>query len=423
MKKGGRIMRKKIFLLSKIVFIVVILIGCQAHVPEVIHPQFQPVNLESKQKAGEYRTKTDNMVVILDASRSLEEQEEGRINFAAAKDFLYRMSQTMPDMKLNSSLRSFGHWSLKGAETMLNYGPANWNRQNFQAAVDGVAWGKGGSPVDQAFDRSSEDMAAMSGKTAVILVGDGKYEGVDGVAAAKRMKARYGDNVCIYTVLVGSEDPGERQSMQDIANAGECGFYQNAGALESPQNMAAWVEDVFLEKVRVAAPPDSDGDGVHDNLDRCPDTPKNVAVDSKGCPLDSDSDGVYDYLDKCPGTPKGASVDVRGCWVIKGVNFDTARSDIKPNSYRYLDEVAAILTNNPGLKVEIQGHTDNRGSADYNQNLSERRANAVREYLVGKGISPNRLTASGYGFSKPAASNDTPEGRSRNRRVELKPVW
>jgi OOP family OmpA-OmpF porin len=387
-------MRKKFFLLMQIILISAFLISCQAHIPEITHPEFQPLDLNAKWEAGEYKSKVDNLMVILDASRSVGEKAGGRTNFAKSKDFLYRMNQTMPDMELNSALRSFGHWSLKGGgETILNYGPANWSKSDFQAAVDSVLWGAGASPVDQALDNSSEDMASMGKKTAVILIGDGKYHAFDAVAAAKRMKSRYGTNACIHTVLVDSENPDKNQIMQEIANAGECGSYQNAKNLESPQGMANWVEDVFLEKAQVTAP------------------------------LDSDGDGVYDYLDKCPDTPKGASVDSRGCWVIRGLNFDTAKWDIKPNSYRYLEEVAAILNNNPGLKVEIQGHTDNRGAAEYNQNLSEKRANAVMEYLVGKGITPNRLTAIGYGFSIPATSNDTPAGRAQNRRVELKPIW
>jgi OOP family OmpA-OmpF porin len=86
------------------------------------------------------------------------------------------MNQTMPDMALNSALRSFGHWSLKGGgETMLNYGPTNWKKPDFQAAVDGVPWGAGASPADLALDHSSEDMASMGKNTAVILIGDGKY--------------------------------------------------------------------------------------------------------------------------------------------------------------------------------------------------------------------------------------------------------
>ena len=421
MKKGDRLMRKKFVSLLGIILFSAFLISCQAHTPEVIHPDFQPVDLNVK--AGEFKPKVDNFMVILDASRSVGNEEAGRTNFATAKDFLYRMNQTIPEMELGSALRSFGYWDFKTGETMLDYGPTSWNQADFQAAVDGVAWGAGGSPVDQALDHSIADMASMSGKTAVILVGDGKYEEVDGVAAAKRLKDRFGNNACIYTVLVGGEESGNTQIMQDIASASECGAYQNASNTESPQGMANWVEDVFLEKAMVAAPLDSDGDGVYDNLDQCPNTPQGVAVDPMGCPLDSDGDGVYDYLDKCPATPKATPVDSRGCWVVRGVNFDSAKWDIKPDDYRFLDEVVVILQNNPALKAEIQGHTDNRGAAEFNQQLSEKRANAVMQYLVEKGISSNRLTAIGYGFSKPAASNDTPAGRAENRRVELKPIW
>lgn len=169
-------------------------------------------------------------------------------------------------------------------------------------------------------------------------------------------------------------------------------------------------------------PLDSDGDGVYDYMDKCPKTPGGVKVDSKGCPLDTDKDGVYDHLDKCPDTPSGATVDQRGCWVLKGVNFDTAKWDIKSADHKILDEVVSILKKNPLMKLEIQGHTDNRGAAKYNQWLSEKRAAAVMEYLAGQGVGKSRLNAKGYGLSEPAFSNETPEGRAQNRRVELKPI-
>jgi outer membrane beta-barrel protein len=172
----------------------------------------------------------------------------------------------------------------------------------------------------------------------------------------------------------------------------------------------------------LGCPLDTDGDGVYDYLDRCPDTPRGVRVDEKGCLLDSDKDGVYDYLDKCPGTPYGATVDERGCWVIKGVQFDTARWDIKPLFYPILDNIVYILQRNPSLRVEVQGHTDNRGSAAYNKKLSENRARAVMEYFIERGIERSRLSAVGYGLSRPAASNMTEVGRAKNRRVELKPI-
>jgi OOP family OmpA-OmpF porin len=138
--------------------------------------------------------------------------------------------------------------------------------------------------------------------------------------------------------------------------------------------------------------------------------------------LDTDGDGVYNDQDKCPATPKGAKVDFRGCWVIGGINFDFDKSNIKEEFYPTLDEVQAVLKNNPILNVMIEGHTDGIGTAAYNQRLSERRAQAVKEYFVKAGIESHRMNAVGYGLTKPIASNDTEEGRAKNRRVEVTPV-
>ncbi len=170
---------------------------------------------------------------------------------------------------------------------------------------------------------------------------------------------------------------------------------------------------------KVGCPLDSDGDGVPDYLDKCPDTPKGVKVDKVGCPLDSDGDGVPDYLDKCPGTPKGVTVDAAGCWIIKDLKFDYNKWDIRPEYHAALDNAVHVLEINPKMKVELRGHTDSVGSDAYNKTLSEKRAKAVMDYLVSKGISAGRLSAVGKGETDPIATNDTPEGRAQNRRVEL----
>ena len=174
---------------------------------------------------------------------------------------------------------------------------------------------------------------------------------------------------------------------------------------------------------------DSDGDGVYDDKDRCPGTPKGTIVNEVGCfvpkvikPTDSDGDGVYDDKDRCPETPKGTTVNEVGCWIVKGLRFDTAKWNIEINYLSLLNELVSILEKNPLLKVEIQGHTDSRGSNALNQTLSENRAGSVMEFLIWKGIAKERLTAEGFGPSKPVATNDTPEGREQNRRVELKPL-
>jgi OOP family OmpA-OmpF porin len=209
-------------------------------------------------------------------------------------------------------------------------------------------------------------------------------------------------------------------------------------------------------------PLDADGDGVFDGLDQCPDTPAGVKVDSKGCPLDADGDGIADYKDKCPsvpapGTPDGCPPDTDGDGILdasdkcptvpapgtpdgcppppaepaaapapkkltlEGVNFDNDSASLRPDSMVLLDSAVATLKEWGEVKVEVAGHTDSVSSDAYNLELSQRRAETVRAYLVDKGIAADRLTAKGYGEAHPVSDNDTPEGRFRNRRVELIP--
>ena len=138
--------------------------------------------------------------------------------------------------------------------------------------------------------------------------------------------------------------------------------------------------------------------------------------------LDSDGDGVPDNLDKCPGTPKGAKVNQFGCWALGNVLFDFNKYSIKPQFYGALDEAAMVFEKNPSIRVEIEGNTDNIGTAANNMKISLERAKAVMNYLIKKGVAKDRLSAKGYGFTRPIATNATAEGRALNRRVELTPI-
>ncbi len=143
-------------------------------------------------------------------------------------------------------------------------------------------------------------------------------------------------------------------------------------------------------------------------------------------PADSDGDGVADVTDKCPDSPADKPVDKDGCTIVsvvlKNVQFEFNSSELTAGSSESLDKVVDAMNEYPTLRIEIQAHSDNSGDAGYNQSLSEERANSVRDYLISKGIAPDRMEAKGYGESQPVADNDTREGRATNRRVELKVI-
>lgn len=183
--------------------------------------------------------------------------------------------------------------------------------------------------------------------------------------------------------------------------------------------------------------PDNDGDGVLDARDRCPNTAesRNGVEDDDGCPEeDTDGDGFLGAADKCPDAPetKNNFKDDDGCpdeipaaikkftGVIEGITFRTGSADILPGSYALLERAVAVLTEYPDVRLEISGHTDNVGSASRNRDLSQRRAESVRSFLLLRGINPQRVTAVGHGEERPIADNSTRSGRGTNRRTEFK---
>jgi OmpA-OmpF porin, OOP family len=184
---------------------------------------------------------------------------------------------------------------------------------------------------------------------------------------------------------------------------------------------------------------DRDGDGIPDVVDKCPDEPEDMdGIDDRdGCPeVDADQDGIPDAEDRCPKEPGQVVTEdpeKNGCpyfirrisgsaeiQIMKQVEFEFDSSKIIPRSFPILDEVVRLLKANPEIKLlGIEGHTDNQGGEDYNDRLSVSRSNAVRLYIINQGIQGERLTAQGFGARRPLTTNDTPEGRQRNRRVEF----
>lgn len=172
---------------------------------------------------------------------------------------------------------------------------------------------------------------------------------------------------------------------------------------------------------------DEDGDGVVDGDDACPGTAAGVSVDSRGCAMDSDGDGVPDDRDQCPDTPAGTRVDERGCEqeLAEPVSFDLTvqfaldSAEITGVAFQEVLGLLRFLREYPSTTAVIEGHTDSQGDTAYNQKLSEERAQAVVEVLTNSGIERERLTARGFGESRPIADNDTADGRAQNRRVSV----
>ncbi len=391
--------------------------------------------------------KIENFIILIDHSGSMFMTHQGAVPTKAkqAKDILSAMNRRIPELGYVGAIQVF-----PPSKTLI--GPEKYNRNSFGGAIEnlqekGKIFGNR-TPLGRGIVDLGEVLKDMPpGKTAIIIFSDGEENlDIEALKARETMSAEQRE-INFHTVSLADKKEG-RTVLEEISRVSD-GISVEVGELASDEvALDRFVKDVFyLVEVLLdsdgdgvvdevdqcpntprgitvdarGCPPDSDGDGVPDYLDRCPGTPPGVAVDKSGCPFDSDGDGVADHLDKCPNTPKGATVNEAGCWSLQATTlYDSNSSYIRAEAYPLLDEVAGILMKNPAMEVEVQGHTDNTGSAKYNQWLSEKRAQRVKDYLVSKGIDPSRLEAKGYGLTQPVASNATAEGRAQNRRVELK---
>ena len=389
-----------------VVFFILIsflLAGCAAQQVQTTQTPFSPHRF----KTDQYQPKVDNFIIIFDASTSMMDKYNGQKKLDYARDIVSRMNRTIPDLKFAGALRTFGQGEcLPGDSTSKIYGLTAYSEAGLEKALNKIKCVGGITPMGTALNAATGDLKPAQGKIAAIIVGDGKDTGTAPVKAAENMKKQFGNRLCIYTVLIGN-DPKGKAVMEQIAKAGQCGFSVNADQIASSGDMANFVEKVFLTKVpkKVEAPP--------------PAAPAAPPAPAK--PKDSDGDGIYDDADSCPNTPSGARVDRNGCWILPTVLFDTDKWNIDEFYHLALHEVAVVMKKHPDLKMQIQGHTDSRGGTKHNQRLSENRANAVMEYLMKKGIGKERLSTIGYASTSPVASNLTPEGMTQNRRTELVP--
>jgi OOP family OmpA-OmpF porin len=319
--------------------------------------------------------KVDNFILFVDQSGSMYmEYEKAKVKkMAVAKQILADMNAMIPDLGYGGTLDLFAPFEELQA-------PVVYNRPAFAAAIQKLKdqqkiFGRQ-TPMAKGILSAEEAavLSGMKGRTAVIMLSDGKSNvGGDPVQAAKETADAH-PNAVFYVISLAQPDAKGKKGSNDseirgaeinreIAQIGGGMLVEASSLYKNQAAMQKFVMEVFC-----APPP----------------------VEQK--------------------------------IVLRGIQFDLDKYNIKPEYQPLLDEAVSSLKSKPNVKVVIGGHTDNSGTADYNMKLSEKRAEAVLDYFVSKGISASRLEAVGHGFDDPIANNKTAEGRALNRRVELKVI-
>ncbi|MEW6237354.1 MAG: OmpA family protein [Candidatus Omnitrophota bacterium] len=353
---------------ASVLFVAFLLAGCGS-VPYKKPLVLSPVGPEKCEKVA-----INQAVIIVDSSRSMKSEEK----IALARSLVESFVSAIPDGDFSTSLIVFGGDKLE-VGTLKPF-----NRSELAAAAKDIPYLSGITPMEGAIKGAASVLQGRQGKTVVILFSDGLPTFAPGALKAMKelVKAGQGE-VCIHAIQTEASRKG-KEFLNKLVELSPCGEYRMGTDLYNEYTMVDFVRKIFIVSI-----PDSDGDDICDDADQCPDT------------------------------PKGAKVDDRGCWTVPGVTFEYDKSVIRPQFFPELDDMANVLKENPGIKIYVDGHTCDIATEEYNQKLSERRADAVRSYFIEKGVEASRMTARGFGETKPIKPNTSDENRALNRRVEL----
>ena len=325
-------------------------------------------NANSLIRSG-YSNNVNSFLVVQDASSTMGESLGKMSNYdsklSESKDLINCLNNSLPDnFNVDAGMRAFGPvYSEKG----LIYGMTDYTKTGLMNAVNSTGKTGGVTPLANTVTYAGHDLLATPGKTAMILFSDGlNTDAPNPAAAAAAVREMHGNNICIYTVLNG-DSPQGRATMQQIADASICGFATDSATIGNAQGIDKFVEDVFLAQGMKPAKPAK------------------------------------------PAEPISMTLHFE---------FDFDKDVVRPDNHNDAKMIADALNKYPKADAQLEGHTDSLGDDAYNMDLSRRRANSVKNYVVEKfNIKASRISTVGYGESKPVASNDTDAGRQKNRRV------
>jgi len=374
-----RKMRVSRYLLVFSILASMILMGCAT--TQTAGPVVKAGDLTMKMKSGKYVQNANNFDIIVDKTGSMGSDYAGVQKFIIEKSLVSKFNSYIPDVTLNGGLRTLGQNYADFDVTKLVYGMAKYDADSLEGVIRNLSTPYGDSPLEAAILAAGNDLKGLQGRSALVIFSDGVDMGDASVKAAANVKSQYGDKLCIYTVLIGNDKQGAKV-LEQISKAGQCGISVKGDDLADDSAMNSFVERIFLAPKPAEMPP-----------------PPPVMEEKKAPEVEQK------ILEK-----GRATLDVE---------FDFDKAVVKPKYDKDIQGVADVMKKYPDLKIVIEGHTDNVGGEKYNLSLSQKRAEAIKKIMVTKfNIEPSRLTAKGFGESKPIASNSTKEGRQKNRRVE-----
>jgi len=322
--------------------------------------------------------KIDNFIILLDQSGSMFIKDQGKTQAKAemAKNLMTALNERIPELGYKGSLAVFSP-----GKTLI--GPSEYNREMFKETIEGLpetgrVFGNQ-TPLGDAILQLDGALSKTAGKTAVLIVSDGeKNVGRDALQAARTMHEKYPD-VCFHAVSL-SEDEKGRATLKGISQLGDCVYIEASELSADPAATDRLAENIFYNtEVR------------------------EVIVMAEVVPVEA-----------AAVIPEAIQLDT--------ITFAFDKHELSPEAKMSLDENLQRLSGQPNLPIVIKGYTDSTGPEDYNQMLSERRAQAVYDYLSSRGVSAERMKTLGYGESHPVTDNSTAQGRALNRRAEITPV-
>jgi len=331
--------------------------GSAPHTP--VATQADPIDTSA------YAPRVDSFVVVLDASSSMQEHFQEIPKLHAAQDLVASFNGAIPALGFEAGLVTFGKDCgsyFGGASATDKYGLSPFQAGDFETALGTIECGAGATPMSEGVDSARELLASEQGPTAVFIVSDFQWLDTAAVeASVAKLKAQHGANLCLHTIKVGDNTTGDALISSITEQAG-CDSAASAGDLTSGAAMSAYVTETLM-----------------------------------------------------------ASLQYEKHTVSAMALFDFDSADLREQGKAELHNLDELIKSQ-GMRVgdiDIIGHTDSMGSEEYNQGLSERRAQAVKDYMASEGIDAAIIDVSGKGESEPVASNDTDEGRAQNRRVEI----